>query len=162
RPPRHSSPTHTPSTWPWSWAFSWSCSGSRSARSGRERNRGRVAGWLHRRFGNGFGCVTTAHVEEAGMSGAPDESAYVAAVWEHPGLCVALFGVQFHTEDGRRLYEQAGINDELFLALENARGEGLLLNRPLMSPEGPVLLQYWRSYDDLDKWARKQPHSRWW
>lgn len=96
------------------------------------------------------------------MSGAPGDSAYVAALWEHPALCVALFGVQFHTEEGRRLYEQAGINDEMFQALENARGEGFLLNRPLMSPEGPVLLQYWRSYDDLDKWARKQPHSRWW
>ena len=31
-----------------------------------------------------------------------------------------------------------------------------------MSPQGPVLLQYWRSYDALDRWARKQPHSRWW
>jgi hypothetical protein len=31
-----------------------------------------------------------------------------------------------------------------------------------MSPEGPLLLQYWRSYDDLDRWARTQPHSGWW
>ncbi len=96
------------------------------------------------------------------MSDAPADSAYVAALWEHPALCVALFGVQFLTEEGRRLYGQAGIDDEMFQALEKAQDEGLLLNRPLMSPQGPVLLQYWRSYDDLDRWARKQPHSRWW
>jgi hypothetical protein len=50
----------------------------------------------------------------------------------------------------------------MFPALEAARAEGLLLNRSMMSPEGPVLMQYWRSYEDLDRWARKQPHSRWW
>ena len=38
----------------------------------------------------------------------------------------------------------------------------LLLNRFVMSPEGPLLLQYWRSYDALDTWARTQPHSSWW
>jgi hypothetical protein len=95
----------------------------------------------------------------------PDQSidnAYIAALWEHPSLCVALFGVQFLTEEGQRLYEEAGINQEMFPALEAARAEGLLLNRPLMSPEGPLLMQYWRSYEDLDRWARKQPHSRWW
>jgi len=96
------------------------------------------------------------------VSDAPTDSAYVAALWEHPALCVALFGVQLRTEEGRRLYEEAGINEEMFSALEQARGEGLLLNRLLMSQEGPVLMQYWRSYDDLDRWARKQPHSRWW
>ena len=31
-----------------------------------------------------------------------------------------------------------------------------------MSPEGPLLMQYWQTYDELDRWARKQPHSRWW
>lgn len=96
------------------------------------------------------------------MSDAPADSAYVAALWEHPALCVALFGVQFLTDEGRRLYEQAGIDDELSGSLEKAREEGLLLNRLLMSPEGPLWLQYWRSYDQLDRWARKQPHSRWW
>ena len=96
------------------------------------------------------------------MSEVPTDSAYVAALWEHPALCVALFGVQFLTDEGRHLYAQAGIDAEMFQSLEHAREEGLLLNRPLISPQGPVLLQYWRSYDALDKWARKQPHSRWW
>ena len=96
------------------------------------------------------------------MPDAPADSAYIAALWEHPALCVAIFGVQFHTEDGRRLYEEAGINQEMFQAQETARGEGLLLSRTLMSPEGPLLLQYWTSYAALDHWARRQPHSRWW
>jgi hypothetical protein len=96
------------------------------------------------------------------MSDAPADSAYVAALWEHPALCVALFGVQFLSDEGRHLYEEAGIDEEMFVVLEKARDEGLLLNRLLTSPEGPVLMQYWRSYEDLDRWARKQPHSRWW
>ena len=79
------------------------------------------------------------------MSDAPADTAYVAALWEHPALCVALFGIQLLTDEGRRLYEQAGIDAEMFQALGHARDEGLLLNRPLISPEGPLLLQYWRS-----------------
>ncbi len=91
------------------------------------------------------------------------ESAYIARLWEHPRLCVAIFGAQFHTDEGRQNYEAAGISEELFASLEVARQEGLLLlNRVVMSDEGPLLLQYWKSYDDLDAWARKQPHSRWW
>ncbi len=70
--------------------------------------------------------------------------------------------MQFLSPEGQRLYEEAGIDTEMMQALEKARDEGLLLNRPLMSPEGPLLLQYWRSYDTLDRWARRQPHSRWW
>ena len=101
--------------------------------------------------------------EQASSAPAPStESAYIATLHEHPNLCLAFFGVQFHTEEGQRRYEAAGINEEMFPALEAARAEGLLLNRSMMSPEGPVLMQYWRSYEDLDRWARKQPHSRWW
>lgn len=96
------------------------------------------------------------------MSDSSADSAYIAALWEHPTLCIALFGIQFLSEERQRLYEEAGINQEMFEALEKARSEGLLLNRPVMSPEGPVIMQYWRSYDALDRWARKQPHSRWW
>ncbi len=95
------------------------------------------------------------------MSNSSAHSAYIAALWEHPTLCVALFGIQFLSEEGQNLYEEAGINQEMSEALEKARSEGLLLTRPLMSPEGPVIMQYWRSYEALDRWARKQ-HARWW
>ncbi|MFQ4145316.1 phenylacetaldoxime dehydratase family protein [Chlorogloeopsis sp. ULAP02] len=96
------------------------------------------------------------------MSEIPTEQTYIAALWEQPTLCLAFFGVQFHTKEGQRLYQQSGIQDEMFPALEAARSEGLLLTRQMMTEEGPVSMQYWRSYADLDQWARHLPHSRWW
>jgi len=97
------------------------------------------------------------------MSAPTEAAAYVAALWEHPALCVALFGIQLRTEAGRALYESSGVHEEMLAALEQARQDGLLLdNRFLMAEEGPLLLQYWRSYADMDAWARHAPHSRWW
>jgi hypothetical protein len=97
------------------------------------------------------------------MSATRSDQAYIAALWEHPSLCVALFGVQFHSAEGQARYEAAGIQEQMIAALETAQRDGLLLlNRFVMSPEGPLLLQYWRSYDALDTWARTQPHSSWW
>jgi len=92
----------------------------------------------------------------------PSDRTYVAALWEHPDLCVSFFGAQFHSVEGQRLYEAAGIQPEVEAALAAAQPEGLLLARPLVSPEGPILMLYWSSYDDLDRWARKLPHTRWW
>src|SRR5437868_6653259 len=96
------------------------------------------------------------------MPESASDRAYIAALWEHPDLCVSLFGAQYHTEEGQRLYEAAGIQPGLESDLAAAHSEGLLLARQLMSPEGPLLLLYWRSYDELDRWARKLPHTRWW
>jgi len=64
------------------------------------------------------------------MADAPRDSAYSAALWEHPALCIALFGIQLLSQEGRQLYEQSGIELEMFDALEQARAVGLLLNRP--------------------------------
>jgi hypothetical protein len=93
---------------------------------------------------------------------APGHGAYVAALWEYPRLCIALFGVQLHTEAGRRIWDESGIEVEMTAALQGAREDGLLLVRPMQSPDGPVLMQYWRSFDDLGHWARTRPHTRWW
>jgi hypothetical protein len=95
------------------------------------------------------------------MGGDAVQRAYIARLWEHPALCLGLFGVQFQTQEGQRLYEASGITEELMAAL-GAGPEGLLHARQLMSEEGPLIMVYWRSYDDLDRWARRQPHSRWW
>src|SRR5207302_5141912 len=54
----------------------------------------------------------------------PADSAYIGALWEHPTLCVALFGLQFLNEEGRRLYEESGIEREMSEALEAARSDG--------------------------------------
>jgi hypothetical protein len=84
-------------------------------------------------------------------------------MWEHPELCVAMFGVQFLTPAGQQRYDAAGIPEQMMQSLQAAQDAGLLLlNRPAMTPEGPILIQYWRSYADLDSWARTQPHSSWW
>src|SRR5262249_1796420 len=91
----------------------------------------------------------------------PTDSAYIATLWEHPTLCIGLFGVQFHSEERQRLYEESGITDEVMAAFA-AGTDGLFHTGPLMSPEGPISMVYWRSYDDMDRWARAQPHSRWW
>ena len=103
---------------------------------------------------------------DAATSAAPlggYDDAYVAHLWEHPHLCLALFGVQFLTPEGQRSYEGSGINEEMFPALGAAQAAGLLLlNRVLTTEEGPVLMQYWCSYEDLDRWARQLPHMRWW
>jgi hypothetical protein len=91
----------------------------------------------------------------------PHTGAYIAQLWEHPHLCLAIFGVQYFTPEGRDLYISSGIGDELFASLGSGP-EGLLLNRPLVGPDGPMLLQYWRSWTDLDRYARQIPHTRWW
>jgi hypothetical protein len=110
--------------------------------------------------------MTTRSLEQpaAGIPGARGyEGAYIAHLWEQPRLCLAIFGVQFLTAEGQRRYEESGITEEMMPALADAQDKGwLLLNRHVTSDEGPLLLQYWRSYDDLDNWARNLPHMRWW
>lgn len=91
------------------------------------------------------------------------EGAYIAHLWEQPRLCVALFGVQFHTPEGQQRWESSGVSEEMDGALAAAQVDGLLLhNRMVSTTEGPVLMQYWRSHDDLAEWARRMPHMRWW
>jgi hypothetical protein len=95
------------------------------------------------------------------MADAPD-STYMAAVWEHPNLCVGIFGLQVLSEDGGKLYHESGIQDQLMEALSTSADEGLLHVRRLESDEGALVMVYWSSYADLDRWARRQPHSLWW
>lgn len=100
---------------------------------------------------------------DAGPSTSPGYSgAYTAHLWEYPNLCVALFGVQFHTPEGQRRYEASGITEEMDPVLRPGVAEGLLHVRPLGEEGTGLLMQYWRSYDDLDRWARTLPHMRWW
>jgi hypothetical protein len=95
--------------------------------------------------------------ESAGYAGTS-----IAHLWEHPTLCIAIFGVQFHTPEGQQRYGESGIAEEMPPALEAAKAEGFLHQDRLRADGGAVLLQYWRSYDELDRWARKMPHMRWW
>jgi hypothetical protein len=107
--------------------------------------------------------ATTAAAEQDATPRRGYDEAYIAHLWEHPNLCVAIFGVQYHTPEGQQRYDAAGITDEMIPALAAAHDEGHLLTRRVMEDNGSgLLLQYWRSYDDLDRWARKLPHMRWW
>jgi hypothetical protein len=89
-------------------------------------------------------------------------NATIAHLWEHPNLCVAIFGVQFHTPEGQQRYGASGISEEMGPALEEAKAAGFLHQERLMGEGSGVLLQYWRSYEDLDRWARTLPHMAWW
>lgn len=45
-------------------------------------------------------------------------------------------------------------------ALSEHKDKGLLGHRLAMSPDGPVIIQYWRSFEDLDRFAKNpaDPH----
>lgn len=88
--------------------------------------------------------------------------ATIAHLWEHPTLCVAIFGIQFHTPAGQERYAASGISEEMAPALEEAKAEGFLHQERWMGENSGILFQYWRSYEDLDRWARKLPHMAWW
>ncbi len=75
---------------------------------------------------------------------------------------MGIFGAQFHTHQGARLYEEAGINEQLFAALAAAGEYGLLHVRPTQDETGSMVMVYWESDEALDRWARTQPHSLWW
>jgi hypothetical protein len=90
------------------------------------------------------------------------DGATIAHLWEQPTLCVAIFGVQFHSPEGQQRYGMSGIMEEMGPALEAAKNVGFLHQEQLMKEGCGVLLQYWRSYDDLDRWARQLPHMAWW
>jgi Domain of unknown function (DUF4188) len=90
----------------------------------------------------------------------PTDSAYIAHLWDYPQLTMAIFGIQAHTPEGYAMYEAAGIPKQMEEALANA--EGLLCMRRLPEGNGALLLQYWRSHDDLSLFARQMPHTAWW
>lgn len=89
--------------------------------------------------------------------------ATISHLWEQPRLCLAAFGIQIATPEGAALWEASGIAAEMDAALAQAVADGLLLlNRPMMTPDGPIQFQYWRSHEDLAVWSRRLPHMAWW
>ena len=90
----------------------------------------------------------------------PTDSAYIAHLWEYPELTLAIFGMQVHTTEAGTMYEASGIPEQMQASLEQA--EGLLLVRGIPEPNGGSQLQYWRSHDDLARYAREIPHMDWW
>lgn len=91
---------------------------------------------------------------------APTDSAYIAHLWQHPQLTLAIFGMQLLTLEGQALYETAGIPQQMQAAL--AEAEGLLCVRDFPEGNGGMQLQYWRSHEDLARFAGQLPHMAWW
>lgn len=94
------------------------------------------------------------------LAAPPTNDRYIAHLWEYPQLTVAIFGIQAHTSEGYALYEASGIPQQMEASL--AKAEGLLGVRIFAEGNGGLQLQYWRSHDDLARFARTMPHTAWW
>jgi hypothetical protein len=90
----------------------------------------------------------------------PADDRYIAHLWEYPQLTIAIFGIQVHTPGAGALYEASGIPQQMEASLANA--EGLLGVRSFAEETGGLQLQYWRSHEDLARFARMMPHTAWW
>ena len=90
----------------------------------------------------------------------PTDSSYIPHLWEYPELTVAIFGIQAPTPEGYAMYEAANIPSQMEAAMADA--EGLLCVRFFQEGNGGMQLQYWRSHEDLARFARQMPHTAWW
>jgi len=84
----------------------------------------------------------------------------IAHLWEYPDLTLGIFGLDAADPGALAAYEATGIPARMEDALRSQ--EGLLHVRTLQEGMGGVLLQYWRSHDDLARFARRAPHADWW
>ena len=98
--------------------------------------------------------------ENKGLPKPPSNSTYVAQLWDYPQLTVAIFGMQILSPEGYAMYEAAGIPQQMDESLAHA--DGLLGLRRFQEGNGGMLLQYWRSHDDLARFSREMPHTAWW
>jgi hypothetical protein len=94
------------------------------------------------------------------MTSPPTDSAYIAHLWDHPQLTIAIFGLQASTPEAFAMYGAAGIPEQMEAAMKQA--QGLLAVRFLPEGNGAIQLQYWRSHADLSLFARQMPHTAWW
>lgn len=90
----------------------------------------------------------------------PTDSAYIAHLWDYPNLTIAIFGIQVQTPESYAMYEAAGIPKQMEETL--AQVEGLLCVRSFSEANSGLQLQYWRSHEDLARFARQMPHTVWW
>ncbi len=80
-----------------------------------------------------------------------------------PELCVIRLGFQV------RRWTALPYVRTLAKAIDRAAGEAISANVGLYRSERFAfglrhfgVLQYWRSFDDLEQWSRRPPHSEWW
>ncbi len=80
----------------------------------------------------------------------------------YPDLVVIYLGMRVNRWTG--LKTLLGFGPQIARSVE-ARPEGLLLHENLiwsLAPPHLGMRQYWRDFDSLERWARSEPHRRWW
>jgi hypothetical protein len=78
----------------------------------------------------------------------------------YPDLVVIYLGMRVNTWRGIKTL--AGFGPKISDAVE-ARPDGLLLHeRIIYSLRHIGMREYWRDFDSLEKWARSEPHLKWW
>jgi Monooxygenase af470-like len=81
---------------------------------------------------------------------------------EFPDLVVIYLGMRVNVITGIKTL--IGFGPKISNSV-NARPEGLLRHENFLFslfPPHAGMRQYWRSFDDLERWARSEPHREWW
>jgi len=81
---------------------------------------------------------------------------------EFPDLVVIYLGMRVNMIMG--LKTLFGFGPKISNSV-NAKPEGLLRHENFLLsllPPHAGMRQYWRSFDDLERWARSDPHRQWW
>jgi hypothetical protein len=78
-------------------------------------------------------------------------------------LCLIRLGLQVRRFSATWYAARLGRAIERSAAEAIATGAGLLRSEPFsMGHRHFGVLQYWRSFDDLDAWSHRAPHLDWW
>jgi Monooxygenase af470-like len=80
----------------------------------------------------------------------------------YPDLVVIYLGMRVNVITGIKTL--IGFGPKISQSVE-AKPEGLLLHEPVFYSLFPLhagMRQYWRSFEDLERWARSEPHRQWW
>ncbi len=76
-------------------------------------------------------------------------------------LCLLRLGLQLRRLSG--LPYARRLKRALDESVREASGQGLLLSESFKLAWNHFgLLQYWRSFEELEAWSRRPPHSEWW
>jgi heme-degrading monooxygenase HmoA len=78
-------------------------------------------------------------------------------------LCLVRLGIQVRRISALLYAARLGRAIERSSAEAIATGAGLLSSERFTVARGHFgVLQYWRSFDDLEAWSHRPPHSEWW
>src|SRR5438067_12219934 len=83
-------------------------------------------------------------------------------LFAYPDLVVIYLGMRVNAWYGMKTL--LGLGPQIQGSVD-ARPDGLLLHENFLFSLFPVhggMRQYWRDWDSLERWARSEPHRRWW